>query len=394
MPTPRAARTRPRTPARGSVVAAVHGVLPPHSHPQSEITAEMIDLLTDGPSRAAVLQRFHTSAQVGTRHLALPLERYRELDGFGAANDAWLEAAPPLAVRAVTGALEEAGLDASDVDIVYSTTVTGVAAPSLEARIAGEVGFRPDVKRVPLFGLGCVAGAAGLARVHDYLLGHPDDVAVLLSVELCSLTFQRTDSSVANFVGSGLFGDGAAAVVVVGPERAARMDRPPIGPTLLDSRSHLYPDTQRTMGWDVRTTGFQIVLGAEVPRLVEEYVGQDVRGFLADHDLTIPDVSAWVCHPGGPKVIEAMTSVLGLPPEALELTWRSLAEIGNLSSSSVLHVLRDTHREAPARGHTRHAHGDGARLLLRTRPAAVVTGWGGTSRWCSPSGSSDSPSCA
>lgn len=326
-----------------STIAAVHGVLPPHTYRQSDITAEMAELLTDGKSRAAVLERFHTSAQVRTRHLALPLERYRSLTGFGEANDAYLESALPLAAQAISGALEDAGLAAADVDAVFSTTVTGVAAPSLEARISGLVGFRTDVKRVPLFGLGCVAGAAGLARVHDYLVGHPDQVAVLLSVELCSLTFQRADNSVANFVGSGLFGDGAAAVVVVGANRAADFS----GPAIIDSRSHLYPDTERTMGWDVKSSGFQIVLGAEVPRLVEEYVGQDVREFLSAHGLTIADVSTWVAHPGGPKVIQALGSVLDLPDEAFELTWRSLAEVGNMSSASVLHVLRDTIEKRP-----------------------------------------------
>ena len=150
-----------------------------------------------------------------TRSLVLPLEAYGALDGFGTANDAWLEHAPRLAVEAVNGALAQAGVDAAEVDVVVSTTVTGIAVPSLEARIAAEVGFREDVVRVPLFGLGCVAGAAGIARVHDLLAGRPDGVAVLLAVELCSLTVQQGDASRANMVASGLFGDGAAAVVPV-----------------------------------------------------------------------------------------------------------------------------------------------------------------------------------
>jgi alkylresorcinol/alkylpyrone synthase len=167
-------------------------------------------------------------------------------------------------------------------------------------------------------------------------------VAVLLAVELCSLTVQRGDSSTAALVASGLFGDGAAAVVMAGDER-----RPPAGvgwsgPQVLDSRSNLYPDTSRAMGWDVGASGLKIVLGAEVPDLVEEHLGEDVRGFLADHDLKIDDVTGWVCHPGGPKVIEAIQSVLGLPYESVELTWRSLAEVGNLSSASVLDVLHRT----------------------------------------------------
>jgi alkylresorcinol/alkylpyrone synthase len=191
-----------------------------------------------------------------------------------------------------------------------------------------------------MFGLGCVAGASGIARLHDYLAGRPDQVAVLVSVELCSLTVQRDDRSVANMVASGLFGDGAAAVVAMGEERARRAGI--AGPVVVDSRTHLYPDTERTMGWDIGSTGLKIVLDAEVPVLVEQYLRADVQALLQPHRLSLADIAGWVCHPGGPKVIEAICATLDLEPDALEITWRSLAEVGNLSSSSVLHVLADT----------------------------------------------------
>jgi alkylresorcinol/alkylpyrone synthase len=197
------------------------------------------------------------------------------------------------------------------------------------------------VKRIPLFGLGCLAGAAGLARMHDMLVGWPGAVGALVSVELCSLTLQRNDPSVANLVASGLFGDGAAAAIVVGAER------PESGPEIVASRSHLYPDTGRAMGWDFGASGLKVVLGAEVPDLVSMYLADDVKGLLADHDLQVADIAAWVAHPGGPKVLHAVQSALSLPASALALTWRSLAAIGNLSSASVLHVLRDTLDQHP-----------------------------------------------
>lgn len=326
-------------------LAAVHAVLPPHRYPQDKITEAFVEHVLGDGTNQEVVRRIHTNTRVGSRYLALPLDRYRELTDFTIANNTFVEIAVELAVEAVSGALEQAGLAATDVDVIFSTSVTGLAVPSIESRIASRLGFREDIKRVPMFGLGCVAGAAGIARLHDYLLGWPDQVGVLLSVELCSLTVQRDDTSMANLVASGLFGDGGAAVVAVGSARADRMGL--AGPRVLATRSHLYPDTEGVMGWDIGANGFGIVLTSEVPDLVHRYLGADIRGLLGEHGLTAKDVGAWVSHPGGPKIIEAIESELGVGPEALEMTWRSLAEIGNLSSASVLHVLRDTLRDRP-----------------------------------------------
>jgi alkylresorcinol/alkylpyrone synthase len=204
------------------------------------------------------------------------------------------------------------------------------------------IGLREDIKRMPLFGLGCVGGAAGIARVHDYLTAWPSHVAVLLSVELCSLTLQRDDSSLPNLVGGALFGDGAAAVVMTGEDVSSS------GPSVVATRSRLYPESERVMGWDVGSGGFRIVLGADVPEVVRKHLGGDVREFLASHGLTVPEIGTWVSHPGGPKVLEAVSETLDLRPGALDLTWKSLDAVGNLSSSSVLHVLGDTMTLDPA----------------------------------------------
>jgi alkylresorcinol/alkylpyrone synthase len=329
-----------------TTVVSVRGALPEHRYEQAELSELFMRLCLPEQRTHAVAHRLHASAKVATRHLALPIESYERLDDFTSANDAFIDAAVDLGAEAMLDALHARGLEPGDVDVVLSTTVTGVAVPSIEARIGARIGLRPDVKRVPMFGLGCLAGAAGVARLHDFLRGSPDAVGVLVSVELCSLTVQRDDPSAANMVASGLFGDGAAAVVAVGDgHRLAGT-----GPRVVDSASHLYENTERAMGWDVGSTGLKIVLGAEVPELVRRYLGDDVRDFLADHDAKIDDVTHWISHPGGPKVIEAITATLGLPDDALELTWRSLAEVGNLSSASVLHVLRDTIAKRPQAG--------------------------------------------
>jgi len=321
------------------LIAAVAGALPSHHYDQNALIAGFIRFWSDQHHNPDRLVRLHQAVQVGGRHLALPMEAYPDLS-FGDANDAFIQVGTDLGEEAIQRALQQVNLNPQDIDVIFTTTVTGVATPSLDARLVNRLGLRSDVKRVPIFGLGCVAGAAGISRMHDYLKGHPDDVAVLLSVELCSLTLQRGDFSVANLIASGLFGDGAAAVIGLGENRAR--EQACTGPRVVQTQSRFYPNTERVMGWDIGDNGFKIVLAASVPAVVRKHIRADVDGFLDGMGLSRNDIHTWVCHPGGPKVLTAFEDCLELPENALERTWTSLREVGNLSSASVLMVLRDT----------------------------------------------------
>ncbi|MFD9128483.1 type III polyketide synthase [Kitasatospora sp. NPDC059571] len=326
-------------------IVAVSGVLPPHRYRQRDLAEALARLVLPPGADPAVLHRLHEGSGVATRHLALPLEQYAHLDGFGRANDAFLAAALNLGEQAVREALDGSGLAAQEIDLVVSTSVTGIAAPSLEARLAGPLGLRPDVRRLPVFGLGCAGGAAGLARLHDHLTGRPEQAALLLSTELCSLTLQRSDSSTANLVASALFGDGAGALLAVGPGHPLHAASP--GPAVVAVRSRLYPGTGHLLGWDIGDRGFRIVLGSDLPELARLHVAEEVAAFLAEHDLKPGDVDAWICHPGGPKVLDALAGALALPEPAFAASRRSLARVGNLSSASVLHILRDVQAAGP-----------------------------------------------
>lgn len=318
-------------------IAAVAPAFPDNVYSQADITDMIAPLVTSDPKKQAVLRRLHASSHVDTRHLVMPIDRYRDVSTFTQSNDKFIEVATDLTETALRRALDIAGLLPSDIDYVMFTSVTGISAPSIDALLVARLGLRSDVKRVPMYGLGCVAGAAGIARVNDYLVGHPDDVAVLLSVELCSLTFQRNDDSTANLVATGLFGDGAAAVVMVGDERAKSM--PVTGPDVVDTRSRLYPDTESVIGFNASETGFRIILTAQVSEVIEANFGRDVAAFLEENDREIADVDTWVAHPGGPRVLESFQQSLGVPDGSFANSWRSLAAVGNLSSASVLHIL-------------------------------------------------------
>lgn len=319
------------------VLRSIGRALPTNYYPQEILSTALWNEWSGKVEDRALYDRLHRSVGVRGRHLALPMDEYRGVDTFGKANDKWIERAAELGQEAVQSALDRAELSPTDIDHIFFTTVTGIASPSIDAKLVNRLSMRDDIKRTPIFGLGCVGGAAGLARASDYLRAFPRHTALLVSVELCSLTLQLRDRSIANIIASGLFADGAAAAIVNGAEK----QRDARQPHVIASQSMFFHDTEQMMGWHVGDNGFEIVLSPGVPDLVRSKLRGGADSFLDQHGLSRRDIKHWIAHTGGPKVLLAMEEALEIPRCSLERSWRSLASIGNLSSASVLFVAAD-----------------------------------------------------
>src|SRR5579884_758306 len=260
-------------------ILSVASAFPEHLYPQSVLRDTLKAYWGPRLENPRMLDRLWANAGVEERHLLLPLMDYAGFSNFGQTNDAWINAAVELGSTAVCRALGLAGRDPSEVGALIFVSITGISSPSIDARLMNRLPLPRSLRRIPIFGLGCVGGAAGIARAADFVRGYPDQIAVLLSVELCSLTMQLDDLSLANQISMALFADGAAAVVIGGDEVAGQ------GPQIIDSRSSFYPGTLDVMGWDISEKGFQIVLSPQVPDVIRDNLGRDLDEFLAAHDL-------------------------------------------------------------------------------------------------------------
>ena len=319
-------------------IASAASAFPKHYYSQKFLLEKLQEYWGERLRNPQMLARLHRNVAVEGRHLAMPPEKYYEIESWGQANDVWIEVAQELGEQSLCRALHHAGVESAELGALFFTSVTGIASPSIDALLINRMGLSANIRRVPIFGLGCVAGAAGIARAADYVRAYPSQAAALVSVELCSLTIQRDDLSVANLISSGLFADGSAAVIVTGNDFNAN------GPEIVATRSVFYPDTEEMMGWKVTEKGFRITLSPEVPTLIRKHLGHDVDAFLADQGCKRGDIGSWVLHTGGPKVLEATADALGLHDGQLDASWDCLKRVGNLSSASVLVVLEDVIR--------------------------------------------------
>ena len=274
-----------------------------------------------------------SNSGIRTRYFSAPPEWFLSPHDLAEKSALYVETATELSATACRRALERADLAPTDIDAIIYVNTTGLATPSIDARLINVLGLRHDVRRTPLWGLGCAGGVSGLSHACDHARGRPGSRVLMVSTELCGLTFMPDDASRSNLVATALFGDGAAAAIVIGDEV------PGSGLEILGTRSRFYPDSLDVMGWTVLNAGLQVVFARRIPDIVAESSSEDIGAFLAGHRLAISDIDEFLLHPGGRKVLEAYQLALGLDAGALDRSRGVLRDFGNMSSATVLFVL-------------------------------------------------------
>lgn len=319
-----------------AILSASHAS-PPHAVLQ-EFLKTAVAQLYSGRIPDLDIERIHgvfDHSRIRERAFMMPLDWYLAPRTPQEKNRVYMEKGLELLVRASRECLEAAGCLPDEVDHVIFVTSTGFSTPSLDSHLINELGLPRQTTRLPVWGLGCSAGAAGIARAFDYCLAHPGGIALIAALETCSLNFMPDDLSKKNLVAMSLFADGCAAVIVAGDEATGAAT----GPRIVSTRSHLYPGTTGIMGWDVTDRGFRLILTPELPKMIRTELGGLVDAFLLSRDLTRSDIAFYLTHPGGAKILDAIREALSFENGELRLSEEVLREFGNVSSVSVLLVL-------------------------------------------------------
>lgn len=328
--------------------------VPAHSATQGEVKDRLRAVLPLSPRRLEAVMELFDHTAVERRFSVEPVEQLGLPRGLGEVQERYREHAISLGRSVATDALARAGAEASQVDLLITVSCTGIMIPSLDAHLCNDLGFRADVRRLPITALGCSGGAAALARAHDFLVGFPDARVLVVAVELPSLSLQRADLSLANLISTALFGDGAAAVLLDG----GRADRPGgAGDVrrvqILETLCHLFPQTTYALGFDLKDDGFHSVLSKDVPGLIKTEIARLVRTLADRRGVSREQLSCFVLHPGGRKILAFVEEELGLTRDDTQPSWDVLRTFGNQSSASVLFVLHEwlTKRQPAAGAH-------------------------------------------
>ncbi len=319
-------------------IVDIENVVPEHAVPQSKIAAFVKELFPEFTAGKSKLMDIFENTSIENRYLAAPLEWFKEQHTFAERNERYVSEAIRLCSDAITGLLRRRDLPADKIHHIFFVSTTGISTPSIDAFLFNELGLNQFIRRTPIWGLGCAGGVAGIARACDWLKAYPEKNALVVSVELCSLTFVRQDLSKSNLIATSLFGDGASAVLLCGDRSKIRSDRML---RVLFSDSITWRNTLDVMGWDVGENGLSVVFSKSIPSITMEFARPAIVQFLTRHNLGLSDIAVLLSHPGGPKIIAALERALEMTDAQTRYMRSVQSKYGNMSSTTVLFVLNE-----------------------------------------------------
>jgi alkylresorcinol/alkylpyrone synthase len=320
-------------------IAATATALPPYRITRDDVKYYFGRVFDVPERRVEAMMAIVDNAQVHNRHSIFPIDYTIEPRALAKTNNEYIEHAVKLGREAAEKCLERAGMRPEDIDLIITVSCTGFMIPSLDAHLIKLMGFRSNVRRMPFTELGCAAGAMGLSRAADFIASNPGSNVLIIAVELPSLTFQRKDITQANLISSILFGDGAAAVIVTGQKKP--------GPQILVTETYTFPDSLGAMGFDLRDSGFHIILDKNVPEMIGERIKELVHGFLSRNGRMREEIKGWILHPGGARLLGTVEEKLGLCKCDTQPSWDILGNVGNLSSATILFILQEWLEKRP-----------------------------------------------
>lgn len=322
-------------------IAAIETVNPPHKLSQDETMDFARNLFQDAFSDIERLLKVFQNGEIHSRYFVMPIEWFKKKRSFQEKNDLYIDFATNLGAECIEKCMTRSDLDISyeNIDAIFFISSSGLSTPSIEARIMNILPFSSHTKRIPIWGLGCAGGASGFSRAYDYCLAYPESNVLILSVELCSLTFQHEDLSKSNLVGTSLFADGVACALICGDESEICMTSK-LSPYIKDTMSTLKPHSEDVMGWEVKDTGLYVVFSRDIPNVIRTWLKPNVDEFLRRNQLNGEQIQHFIAHPGGKKVLQAYVDALGLPVSKTDVSRDVLKANGNMSSATVFYVLK------------------------------------------------------
>jgi alkylresorcinol/alkylpyrone synthase len=327
-------------------IISIAEAVPPYAIKQDQVSEFAKDLFSDSFKDIDRLLRAFQNGQIEKRHFVKNLDWFKQEWSFEDKNNTYIESAVSLGKEAIEVCLSspiflKSNISYDEIDAFFFISTTGIATPSIDARIMNQLPFHSHVKRIPIWGLGCAGGAAGLSRAFEYCLAFPDAKVLILSVELCSLTFQRNDLSKSNLIGTSLFADGVACALMVGDGvKIDEFSTKNALPEIIATQSTLMPDSLEVMGWEIKNEGLFVVFSRDIPQIIEKWLKPNVSAFLGGNHLELGDIDYFIAHPGGKKVLDAYVTSLGISPAMNDVSQDVLKHFGNMSSATILYVLK------------------------------------------------------